>query len=241
MIVFPAIDLLEGRAVRLRQGDPSRVAFVGDDPVAVARRWVDEGAAWLHVVDLDGALSGSPRHLALVERICRAVPVPVQAGGGLRTVADLRAAYEAGAARAVLGTAALDAGVLREALERYGDRIAAALDARDGAVAVRGWSETASLTVVEAARTLAAAGAARFVYTSVARDGMLTGPDLDGLAALRAAVAVPVVLAGGVGSAADVLAAARAGADGVIIGRALYDGRLSLADALRAAGGVHAR
>lgn len=242
MIVFPAIDLLGGRAVRLRQGDPSRVTAFGDDPVALARRWVDQGATWLHVVDLDGAFAGAPRHLALVGRICRAVSVPVQAGGGLRTPADLDAAFEAGVARAVLGTAALDADALDAALRRYGDRIAIALDARDGLVTVRGWQETAPVRTVEAAVKLAAAGAPRFIYTNVARDGMLRGPDLRGLAALRAALSTPILLSGGVASAGDVLAAARAGAEGVVIGRALYDGRLSLAGALRAADGyVNAR
>ena len=234
MTIYPAIDLLEDRAVRLRQGDPSRLTRFGDDPVAVARGWVDQGAAWLHVVDLDGALSGVPRHLALIERICRSVAAPVQVGGGLRTLSDLDAVFEAGAARAILGTAALDAAVLGAVLDRFGQRIAVALDARDGLVAIRGWRDTASLAVVDAAAALAGAGAPRFIYTNVARDGMLTGPDLDGLASLRAAARAPVVLSGGIASAADVVAAVRAGAEGVVIGRALYDGRLSLREALRA-------
>jgi len=233
MTIYPAIDLLEDRAVRLRQGDPSRLTRFGDDPVAVARGWVDQGAAWLHVVDLDGALSGVPRHLALIERICRSVAVPVQVGGGLRTLSDLDAVFEAGAARAILGTAALDAAVLGAVLDRFGQRIAVALDARDGLVAIRGWRDTVSLAAVDAAAALAGAGAPRFIYTNVARDGMLAGPDLDGLASLRAAVRAPVVLSGGITSAADVVAAARAGAEGVVIGRALYDGRLSLREALR--------
>ncbi len=233
MTIYPAIDLLEDRAVRLRQGDPSRLTRFGDDPVAVAEGWVEQGAAWLHVVDLDGALSGVPRHLALIERICRAVATPVQVGGGLRTLSDLDAVFEAGAARAILGTAALDATVLGAALDRFGQRIAVALDAREGLVAIRGWRDTGSLAVVDAAAGLEGAGARRFIYTNIARDGMLTGPDLDGLASLRAAVRAPVVLSGGIASTADVVAAARAGAEGVVIGRALYDGRLSLREVLR--------
>lgn len=237
MTIYPAIDLLDARAVRLRQGDPARVTTFGDDPVAVARGWVDQGAAWLHVVDLDGALSGAPRHLALIERICRTVPVPVQVGGGLRTAQDLEAVFDAGAARAILGTAALDAATLSEAVSGFGQRIAVALDARDGLVAIHGWQDTASLSVVDAARMLAASGVSRFVYTNIARDGMLSGPDLIGLAALRAVIDTPVVLSGGITSERDVGAAARAGAEGAVIGRALYDGRLSLRDAMRAAEG----
>lgn len=237
MTIYPAIDLLEDRAVRLRQGDPSRLTRFGDDPVAVAEGWVEQGAVWLHVVDLDGALSGVPRHLALIERICRSVATPVQVGGGLRTLSDLDAVFEAGAARAILGTAALDATVLGAALDRFGQRIAVALDARDGLVAIRGWRDTASLAVVDAAAGLEGAGAPRFIYTNIARDGMLTGPDLEGLASLRAAVRAPVVLSGGIASTADVVAAARAGAEGVVIGRALYDGRLSLREVLNAVEG----
>jgi phosphoribosylformimino-5-aminoimidazole carboxamide ribotide isomerase len=209
----------------------------GDDPVAVARGWVDQGAVWLHVVDLDGAFSGAPRHLRLVERICRAITVPVQVGGGLRTTADLQAVFDAGAARAILGTAALDPATLAEAMSRFGQRIAVALDARDGFVAIHGWRDTASVAVVDAARALAAAGVSRFVYTSIARDGMLSGPDLSGLAALRAMIDAPVLLSGGIASERDVADAARAGAEGAVIGRALYDGRLSLRDAMRAAEG----
>ena len=234
MTIYPAIDLLDARAVRLRQGDPARVTPFGDDPVAVARGWVDQGAEWLHVVDLDGALLGAPRHLTLIERICRSVTVPVQVGGGLRTVADLDAVFHAGAARAIVGTAALDPETLPAALARFGERIAVALDARDGLVAIRGWQETAALAVVEAAQRLAAAGVARFIYTNIARDGMLSGPDLGGFASLRAVVGAPVVLSGGIASERDVAAAARSGAEGVVIGRALYDGRLSLRDAMRA-------
>lgn len=237
MTIYPAIDLLDARAVRLQQGDPARATPFGEDPVAVARGWVDQGAVWLHVVDLDGALLGSPRHLTLIERICRAVAAPVQVGGGLRTLADLDAVFRAGAARAILGTAALDPDILPAALDRFGERVAVALDAQDGLVAIHGWQDTAALAVVDAAQMLATAGVTRFVYTNIARDGMLGGPDLTGLVSLRAVVSVPVVLSGGIASERDVEAAARAGAEGVIIGRALYDGRLSLRDAMRAGDG----
>ncbi len=235
MIIYPAIDIMDGRAVRLRQGDAARRMEVGDDPVALARRWAAEGAQWLHVVDLDGARSGAPRHLTIVERICSAVAVPVQVGGGLRTLADLRAAFAAGAARAILGTAAFAGDLLPRAAAEFGERIAVALDARRGRVAVNGWQATTAMPMLDAAARLAASGVVRLIYTDVTRDGMLVGPDFQGLAALMARVAVPVILSGGISSLADVEAAAVAGAEGVIVGRALYDGRLSLAEAVRAA------
>ncbi|MDR7485616.1 MAG: 1-(5-phosphoribosyl)-5-[(5-phosphoribosylamino)methylideneamino]imidazole-4-carboxamide isomerase [Armatimonadota bacterium] len=234
MIIYPAIDLMARAAVRLRQGDPRWRTAVADDPVAVARRWVDEGATWLHVVDLDGALAGAPRHLDLVGQICRAVPVPVQAGGGLRTMADLRALFDAGAARAILGTAALAGPLLREATSTFGDRIAVALDARDGRLAVEGWQRDLPLPVAEAARALAEAGVARLIYTDTRRDGTLAGPDLEGLRALVAAAPVPVILSGGIATVEDLRAAARAGAEGAIVGLALYAGRIRLADAMAA-------
>ncbi len=237
MIVYPAIDLMAEGAVRLRQGDPGRRIAVGDDPVALARRWAAEGARWLHLVDLDGALTGAPRHLDLVGRICRAVSIPVQVGGGLRTLADLRSAFAAGAARAILGTAAIEGDLLPAALAEFGDRLAVALDARDGLIAIEGWQHTSSVPALDAARAFEQAGVVRLIYTDVAHDGMLAGPNLAGLRSLLEAVRVPVILAGGVASTDDLRAAAAAGAEGAVIGRALYDGRIALVDALRAAAG----
>ncbi len=238
MMIYPAIDLMAEGAVRLRQGDPSRRIAVGDDPVGLARRWAAEGARWLHVVDLDGAMSGAPRHLDIVGRICRAVSIPVQVGGGLRTLPDLRAAFAAGAARAILGTAAIAGDLLPAALAEFGDALAVALDARDGLVAVEGWQQTSSVMALDAARALQQAGVVRFIYTDVARDGMLTGPNLAGLRSLTAAVRVPVILSGGMASTDDLRAAADAGAEGAVVGRALYDGRIALSDALRVAAGA---
>jgi phosphoribosylformimino-5-aminoimidazole carboxamide ribotide isomerase len=230
--VIPAIDLLGARAVRLRQGDPNRSTEVGGDPVEVARRWETEGAAWLHVVDLDGALQGTPEHRDLIGRICRAVRIPVQVGGGLRTLAALRAVFDAGAARAILGTAALAPHLAARALAEFGDRLAVALDARAGHIAVDGWQRTTGVAVADAARTLADAGATRFIYTDVASDGMLTGPDLSGLRALIHAVPVPVIASGGITTLDDLRSVRAAGAEGAVVGRALYDGRLRLADAV---------
>ncbi len=234
MIIYPAIDLMNGRAVRLRQGDPDHRSEVDADPVAAARRWEAAGAQWLHLVDLDGALAGAPRHLDLVAAICRGVSIPVQLGGGLRTMADVEAAFGAGAARVILGTAAQAGDLLPAAIRRFGDRIAVALDSRDGLAATEGWQSTSAVPVLEAAVRLVALGVPRLIFTDVRRDGMLEGPNLTGLAALMASVAVPVILSGGVRSIADLRAAADAGAEGVIIGRALYDGRLALDAALSA-------
>ncbi|MBI3998619.1 MAG: 1-(5-phosphoribosyl)-5-[(5-phosphoribosylamino)methylideneamino]imidazole-4-carboxamide isomerase [Armatimonadetes bacterium] len=238
MTVYPAIDLRAGRAVRLRQGDPARETVFADDPVAVARGWAQQGAAWLHVVDLDGALGGAPRHLDVVAGICREVAVPVQVGGGLRTLDDLEAVFEAGAARAVLGTAALAGDLLSVAVGRFGERIAVALDVREGLAAVAGWQETSAIPALEAARRLVQGGAPRLIYTDITRDGMLEGPDVEGLRALILAVPVPVIASGGICSADDLRAVATAGAEGAIVGRALYDGRLTLADARRAVEGA---
>jgi phosphoribosylformimino-5-aminoimidazole carboxamide ribotide isomerase len=233
-VVYPAIDLRGGRAVRLRQGDPARETMVGADPVGVARRWAAEGAAWLHVVDLDGALHGTPRHLSLVGRICRGVGVPVQVGGGLRTMTDLRGAFDAGAGRAILGTGALAPDLLAEAVAAFGDRIAVALDARDGRVAVAGWQQLSALPILDAVRRLADAGVARVIYTDIARDGMLTGLNVEGLRQVVAATDMPVIASGGIAAVDDLRAAQAAGAEGAIIGRALYDGRVTLAGALSA-------
>jgi phosphoribosylformimino-5-aminoimidazole carboxamide ribotide isomerase len=235
-VLYPAIDLMAGQAARLRQGDPSRRTLFDADPAAIARRWEAEGARWLHVVDLDGALVGTPRHLAIVRRICGAVRIPVQVGGGLRSMADLRAVFDAGAARAILGTAAFVGDLLSEALAAFGTRIAVALDARAGQVAIEGWRRTWHLPVVEAARRLAARGAPRFVYTDVAADGMLLGPNLDGLRRLLAATPVPVIAAGGIATIEHLRHVAAAGAEGAVVGRALYDGGLALGAALAAVG-----
>ena len=234
MTIYPAIDLMEGRAVRLRQGDPGRRTEVDVDPLAAAQRWEAAGAQWLHLVDLDGALAGAPRHLDLAAAICRSVAIPVQLGGGLRTMGDVEAAFGAGAARVILGTSALSGDLLPDAVSRFGDRIAVALDSRDGRAATDGWQATSAAPVLEAAVMLVAMGAPRLIYTDVLRDGMLGGPNLTGFAAVVARVPIPVILSGGICSITDLRAAAEAGAEGAIIGRALYDGRVALADALGA-------
>jgi phosphoribosylformimino-5-aminoimidazole carboxamide ribotide isomerase len=236
-VVYPAIDLMDGRAVRLRQGDPGQATTFDEDPVAVARRWEAEGAPWLHVVDLDGAMRGVPCHLDLVSRLCGAVAVPVQVGGGLRNLQAIRAVLDAGAARAIVGTAALDGDLLAAAVAAFGGRIAAALDVRGGVIAVDGWQRVSAVAAVDAVHGLAALGVARLVYTDVVRDGMLAGPNLAGLRQIVSAAAVPVIASGGITTLDDLRAVIAARAEGAIVGRALYDGRLRLADLLAVAAG----
>jgi phosphoribosylformimino-5-aminoimidazole carboxamide ribotide isomerase len=238
MLIFPAIDLQAGRCVRLTQGDFARSQEFSDDPAAVAQRWQSEGAAWLHVVDLDGARAGAPQNLAAIKRIRAAITIPMQVGGGLRSLESVAALFDLGINRAILGTAALkDQGFLRACLARWGDQIAVGLDARDGLVATDGWLETSATSALTLARELAADGVARFIYTDIARDGMLTGPNLTSLEQLQAAIDRPIIASGGVSSLADLLALAALRVEGAIVGRALYTGDVKLAEALAAVEG----
>jgi phosphoribosylformimino-5-aminoimidazole carboxamide ribotide isomerase len=235
MMILPAIDLLDGRPVRLRQGDFEQVTRFGDDAVVLARRWVDAGAQWLHVVDLDGARSGQWRNLALIAEIASAVAVPVQAGGGAREMGDVEAALAAGVARVVVGTAAIESpSTFQPWATRFGRRLAVSLDVRDETLAVRGWTAQSGGGLLAMAQTLRAAGAARFIHTNVHHDGTLHGVDLTGLQTLMP-LGLPVMVAGGIAGTADLQALRDAGAEGAIIGRALLDGSLDLADALRVA------
>jgi phosphoribosylformimino-5-aminoimidazole carboxamide ribotide isomerase len=236
MIVYPAIDLLAGRCVRLTQGDFARDTVYGEDPVTMARRWEALGARWLHVVDLDGARVGQPRQAPLVAAICAAVRIPVQVGGGLRTAAAVARVLETGAARAVVGTVAVRDPALCAALCReFPGRIAVGIDARDGLVRVAGWLEGEAVEAATLAHAAAERGAACIVYTDIGRDGMQDGPDLAGTRAVARAAGIPVIASGGVG-ALDHLRAVAAlepdGVAGVIVGRALYTGAVALADAL---------
>jgi len=235
--IYPAIDLRGGRCVRLTEGDFGRETVYGDDPVAVARRWADAGARWLHVVDLDGARAGRPVQAELVAAICAAVAIPVQVGGGLRDEEAVADVLGRGAARAVVGTlAAREPARCRALCAAHPGRVAVGIDARDGLVRVAGWLEGEALRAVNLAAQAADLGAAAVIYTDIGRDGTGQGPDLGGTAAVaRAARGVPVIASGGVGALAHVQAAAAlaaAGVAGVIVGRALYTGAVPLADAL---------
>jgi len=236
MIVYPAIDVRGGRCVRLVEGDFARETAYDADPADAARRWADAGAGWLHVVDLDGAVVGEPVNVEAIVRIRAAVTIPIQLGGGLRMEEHLAAAFDHGVDRVVLGTAAIhDLALVSAAVARWGDAVAVALDARDGLLAARGWLEQTAAPATEVARRLAAAGVARFIFTDIARDGTLTGPNLPALRRMVAATDAEVIASGGVGTAADVEQVRETGVAGVVIGRALYDGRVDLETALAAA------
>ena len=240
MTVYPAIDLRGGRCVRLLQGAFERETVYGDDPVAVARGFEAAGARWLHVVDLDGARAGHPVQHELVARICAAVHIPVQVGGGLRDRAAIEAAFATGASRVVVGTtAAHDPDRCGELCAAHPGRVVVGLDVRAGQVRVAGWTEAATPDPLALARRVATLGAAAIVYTDIARDGTERGPDLERTSAIARAAGVPVIASGGIGSLDDVRAVAARAADGVagmIIGRALYTGAIRLGDALEAAG-----
>ena len=240
MTVFPAIDLRGGRCVRLRQGAFDQETVYGDDPVAVARSFAQAGARWLHVVDLDGARAGYPVQAALVAKICAAVDIPVQVGGGLRDPAAVDAVLAAGAARAVVGTIAVQDPALAQRLCRaHPDRVAIGLDARDGRLRVAGWMEGSEVAPAVLAERAAELGAAAIIYTDIGRDGTEDGPDVDGTRAVARAAGVPVIASGGIGRLEDVRTIAALAADGVagvIIGRALYTGAVRLRDALDVVG-----
>jgi phosphoribosylformimino-5-aminoimidazole carboxamide ribotide isomerase len=235
LILYPAIDIRDGKAVRLIQGDYDQETAYDDDPVVAARRWVDGGARWLHVVDLDGARAGEPVNLDHVRRIVAAVSVPVQLGGGLRDSKKVEDAISSGAERVVLGTAAVRDPEMAEAIAAaHGERVVASVDARSGKVAAEGWTEESELGTSEVISALSRRGISRFVYTPVEVDGLMEGPDLDSLREAAKATDGELIYSGGVGSLDDLRALAGLGLDnlgGVIVGRALYEGRFSVAEA----------
>jgi phosphoribosylformimino-5-aminoimidazole carboxamide ribotide isomerase len=240
MILFPAIDLKDGVCVRLEQGDMARVTVFNRDPAAQARAFEQQGFQYLHLVDLDGAFAGRPMNAAAVERILGAVSIPAQLGGGIRDMTTAEAWLKKGIARVIIGTAAVrDPGFVREAAKTFPGRIAVALDARDGKVAVQGWAANSEVSVLDVARRFEDAGIAAIVYTDIKRDGLLTGLNLNATIALADAVSLPVIASGGLASLDDVRALLAPRAHklaGAIVGRALYDGRLDAAEALRLVG-----
>ena len=237
MKIIPAIDLRNDKAVRLAQGDYDRETVFDDDPAAVARSWEEQGGTRIHLVDLDGAREGRTGQAELAATIARAVSVPVQLGGGVRSMDDISALIEAGIDRVILGTVAVtNPELVHEACERYGDRIAVGLDARDGRVAVRGWTEDSGVDTIELAQRLANAGVRRFIHTDISRDGAMQGVNIDAMQGFAEAVApIPVIASGGVTTLDDIRALAATDVEAVIIGRALYTGDISLADAIAAA------
>jgi phosphoribosylformimino-5-aminoimidazole carboxamide ribotide isomerase len=234
MLIVPAIDLRDGRCVRLRQGRPDAETVFSDDPVAMARRWEAEGAPRLHVVDLDGAFGGGPAHAVLIRDIVRAVRIPVEVGGGLRSVEHVEAVLDAGARWAIVGTrAALDPAFLGQVCRRFQDHVIVGVDASNGHVAVDGWTRLLELEAVALARDAAAAGAAAIIYTDIARDGTQDGPNFWSTESVARGSSIPVFASGGVGSLADIRQLATIpGVVGVIVGRALYTGAVDLRAAL---------
>jgi phosphoribosylformimino-5-aminoimidazole carboxamide ribotide isomerase len=233
VILYPAIDIRGGHCVRLIEGDFNRETPYDADPSAAARRWVAAGAEWLHVVDLDGAVEGRPINRDAIAKIRAAVDVPIQVGGGFRELTDLHGAFSTGIDRLILGTVALrDPGLVVSAVARWDDRIAVALDARDGLLATDGWLGQTNARAVEVAERLAGARVRYFVYTDIKRDGTLSGPNLQGLRKLIDRTGANVIASGGIASLGDLEAVANVGASGAIVGRALYDGRIDLRQAI---------
>jgi phosphoribosylformimino-5-aminoimidazole carboxamide ribotide isomerase len=235
MILYPAIDLKDGACVRLLRGEMEAATVFGTDPAAQARAFQDAGCRWLHLVDLNGAFAGAPVNGAAVERILAAGTAPVQLGGGIRDRATIEAWLEKGVRRVILGTAALrDPELVRQAAAAHPGRVAVGIDARDGRVAVEGWAETSDVTALDLARRFEDAGVAAIIYTDIERDGAMQGPNVAATAALARAVSIPVIASGGVSSMDDLRALKASGAplDGAISGRALYEGKLDLAEAV---------
>jgi len=242
VIIFPAIDMRQGKCVRLLQGRAEHETVYFEDPVAVSLRWEAEGAAWLHLVDLDGAMSGGSGNRAIAKRIFSALQIPVQFGGGVRSMEDVEEILNAGAARVVVGTAAVQhPEFLAEASQRFGERIVVGIDARDGRVATHGWNQVASLEAGAFAQLLVRRGVQRVVYTDISKDGMLVGPNLEATRRLAIDTHLKVIASGGVASLGDLRALRgleTVGIEGAIVGKALYEQRFTLREAIEAGSGA---
>ena len=236
MEIIPAIDLKDGRCVRLFQGDFNQETVFSDDPLAMAQSWQDQGSQRLHVVDLDGAIRGKPVHLEIISSIVKALEIPVQVGGGIRDLGSADAWIDIGVERVVIGTAAVrDPEMVQAVCCKHGsERIVVSVDAKDGLVALQGWQQSSSVTVLDLANQVAHLGVVRLLYTDIARDGALTGPDLATNARLTSETDLAIQASGGVSSLEDLRGLLRTGVEGVIIGRALYTGAVSLPNALEA-------
>ncbi|WP_425081013.1 1-(5-phosphoribosyl)-5-[(5-phosphoribosylamino)methylideneamino]imidazole-4-carboxamide isomerase [Ruegeria arenilitoris] len=235
MILYPAIDLKDGQAVRLLRGEMDKATVFNDDPAAQARAFVEAGCEWLHLVDLNGAFAGEPVNAAPVEAILKACNVPAQLGGGIRDMATIESWIEKGLARVILGTVAVEnPDLVREAAKAFPGKVAVGIDARNGMVATKGWAEETDVQVTDLARSFEDAGVAAIIYTDINRDGAMQGPNIEATADLARAVSIPVIASGGVSSLDDLIALRDCGVElnGAISGRALYDGALDLKEAL---------
>lgn len=235
MTIYPAVDIKNGKCVRLTQGRYDRMTVFGDDPVLMALRWQNAGARYLHVVDLDGARGGGVNNRELIGRMIKALGIPVQTGGGIRTMADIEEMLRIGAARVILGTVAVNnPALVAEAVKRFGERIVAGIDAKDGKVAIDGWEKTSEYASCEFAGKMEALGVRTIIYTDIATDGMLSGPNLKAMEEMKNAVRMDVIASGGVGSVEDLLNLRRIGVAGAITGKAIYSGSIDLPKAIAA-------
>jgi len=237
MIVIPAIDLKEGKCVRLEQGLMDKDTVFNDNPGAQARIWEEQGARLLHIVDLDGAFAGEPKNRTAIEAIVRAVKIPTQLGGGIRDLATIEAYLDMGIDRVIIGTAAQrNPELVREACTKFPGRIVVGIDARNGKVAVQGWAEITDITAADLARKFEGFGVSAIIYTDISRDGMMQGPNIEATRALAESISIPVIASGGVSRIADIenlMAIESSGVTGVITGKAIYSGALDLAEAIR--------
>ncbi len=235
MLVYPAIDIINGKCVRLVQGSYSEVTVFGDSPVEMALKWESQGAGYLHLVDLDAARSGNTENHEIIKQVARTLKIPVQVGGGIRSLDTIESLLSGGLSRVILGTSAVnDQEMLETAIREYNEKIVVGIDAKDGMVAIHGWEKTSDLTAVAFARKVEALGARTVIYTDIARDGMLKGPNLAAMSEMAKAVGISVIASGGVSCLKDITDLKSTGVSGVIVGKALYTGNLELKAALEA-------
>lgn len=234
MRIYPAIDIKDGKCVRLLRGNFADVTVYGNKPAETAKKWESLGGEYIHVVDLDGALKGHGVNADAIKEICKSVNVPVQTGGGIRTMEDIEAKLACGISRVIIGTKAVsDANFVKEAAEKYGDKIVIGIDAKDGMVAIEGWEKTSEFTAVEFAKKMVDIGVKTIIYTDIATDGTLMGPNIDAMAEMVKATGIDIIASGGVGNKEHIKALLPTGVEGVITGRALYTGDLDLTEAIR--------
>lgn len=238
MRIYPAIDIKDGKCVRLLRGSFDDVTVYGDNPAQTAKKWESLGGEYIHVVDLDGALKGHGVNADAIKEICRSVNVPVQTGGGIRTMADIEAKLSCGISRVIIGTKAVaDADFVKRAVEKYGDKIVIGIDAKDGMVAIEGWEKTSDFKAVEFAQKMAELGVKTIIYTDIAKDGTLAGPNTAAMEEMADSIAVDVIASGGIGTIDHIKALVPTGVEGAVTGRALYTGNILLPEAIRAGKG----
>lgn len=235
MKIYPAIDIKDGKCVRLFKGQFSDVTVYGDSPAEMAKKWESQGGEFIHVVDLDGALKGHGVNAAKIREICESVSVPVQTGGGIRTMEDIEAKFACGIDRVIIGTKAVsDSEFVKRAVDAYGRRIVIGIDAKDGIVAIEGWEKTSEFTAVEFAKKMVSLGVGTIVYTDIATDGTLAGPNVAAMAEMAGAAGADIIASGGVGSLEHIKSLVPTGVEGVIVGKALYTDKVNLAEAIKA-------